>query len=284
MKLYRALYDVGFYVEALKEKTGKAIRFAILLGLFFGSLSMIPSVVEINRTIDSIILDMENRLPAFTIQEGVLVSSSDAPYALNMAGLAVVVDPRASETGLQADADFGFYFTKDRMSIRNAISKTAPIKYANLVRDAFGKEELVALIATMKLGGWLLPKRWPAWKKSMWKPTTGSSLLQFLVRSANKASWIPIIRWTVIRQFVSTSPVTARKAGFAYLRSTGAGPAPWNIRFQPIVCPDFTVRIVQVNCRVSPIARSAVPPWPPCRSARAVPGRCAQGRGAKAIY
>lgn len=156
MKLYRALYDVGFYVEALKEKTGKAIRFAILLGLFFGSLSMIPSVVEINRTIDSIILDMENRLPAFTIQEGVLVSSSDAPYALNMAGLAVVVDPRASETGLQADADFGFYFTKDRMSIRNAISKTAPIKYANLVRDAFGKEELVALIATMKLGGWLL--------------------------------------------------------------------------------------------------------------------------------
>lgn len=156
VKLYRSLYDISFYAEALKQKTAKAVKFGILLALFFGSLAMIRPLVDWNRTIDQIMLDMELHLPAFTISNGVLSSTSATPYALNMGGLAVVVDPRGSETALQPDATFGFYLTKDRMIIKNGMGVPKAMAYQEFLKESFSKEDLKALVSTMRYGGWFL--------------------------------------------------------------------------------------------------------------------------------
>ncbi len=156
MKLLRSLYDISYYAEVLKHKTSKAVTFALLIALFFGSLSMIRPLVEWNRTIDSIIQDIHLHLSPFTISEGVLTSTSKSPYALNMNGLAVVVDPASEETTLQAGADFGFYFTKTKMIIRNGLNKGTDITYKDFLKEDFGKEDLKGLVSTMKLGGWFL--------------------------------------------------------------------------------------------------------------------------------
>ena len=155
-KLLRSLYDIGYYVEVLKHKTSKTVKFAIAVGLFFGSLSMIGHLVELNRTIDSIVRDMELHLPPFTVVNGILSNEGNTPYALNMEGLAIVVDPGSEQTGLQSGADYGFYFTKDRMFIKNGISSGQSMAYKDLLKEDFGKEELIGLISTMRLGGWLL--------------------------------------------------------------------------------------------------------------------------------
>lgn len=156
VKLYRSLYDISYYVEVLKQKTSKAVKFGILIALFFGSLSMIRPLVEWNRTIDQILLDMQLHLAPFTISKGVLTSTEEAPYALNMEGLAIVVDPSSTETTLQTDAAFGFYLTKDRMVIRNGIGTGKSMAYQEFLKESFGKDDLSALISTMRLGGIVL--------------------------------------------------------------------------------------------------------------------------------
>jgi len=156
VKLYRSLYDIGYYAESLKQKTSQAIKFGILIALFFGSLSMIRPLVDWNRTIDQIMLDMQLRLPAFTISNGILSSTSQTPYALNMEGLAVVVDPRSSETTLQPDATFGFYLTKDQMIIKNGMGAPKSLTYQEFLKESFNKEDLKALVSTMRYGGWFL--------------------------------------------------------------------------------------------------------------------------------
>lgn len=156
MKLLRSLYDISYYAEVLRQKTSKAVKFGILVALFFGSLSMIRPLVEWNRTIDNIIQDIHLHLSPFTISEGILTSTSKAPYALNMKGLAIVVDPGSEETALQAGADFGFYFTKNKMIIRNGMNSGTAIAYKDFLKESFGKEELKGLVSTMKIGGWVL--------------------------------------------------------------------------------------------------------------------------------
>lgn len=153
MKLYRSLYDVSYYVEVLKQKTSKAVKFGIVAALFFGSLTMIRPLVEWNRTIDQILTDMELHLAPFTISEGVLTSTSGTPYALNIEGLAIVVDPLAADTALQSDAELGFFFTQNKMIIRNGLNSGQSMAYKDLLKDSFGKEELKALVSTMRLGG-----------------------------------------------------------------------------------------------------------------------------------
>lgn len=156
VRLYRSLYDISFYVEALKRKTSQSVKFGILIALFFGSLAMIRPLVEWNRTIDQIIQDMQLHLPAFTITEGVLTSTSDTPYALNMEGLAVVVDPRGPVTTLQPEATFGFYLTQNQMIIKNGIGTAKTMNYQELFKESFGKEDLKGLVSTMRFGGWFL--------------------------------------------------------------------------------------------------------------------------------
>lgn len=155
-KLFRSLYDISYYTEVLKQKTSKAVKFGILVALFFGSLAMIRPLVEWNRTIDQILLDMELHLPEFTISEGVLKSTSQAPYALNMEGLAIVVDPRAEETVLQSEAGFGFYLTQNKMIIRNGMGSGQAMAYKDLLKESFGKPDLKALVSTMRFGGLIL--------------------------------------------------------------------------------------------------------------------------------
>lgn len=156
VKLYRSLYDITYYVEVLKEKTSKAIKFGILIALFFGSLSMVRPLVEWNRTIDQILVDMDLHLAPFAISEGILTSTSKDPYALNMEGLAIVVDPNSTETTLQPDASFGFYLTKDKMVIRNGLGSGNSMAYGEFLKESFGKEDLKTLISTMRLGGLVL--------------------------------------------------------------------------------------------------------------------------------
>lgn len=155
-KLFRSLYDISYYVEVLKQKTSKAIKFGILVALFFGSLSMIRPLVEWDRTIDQILVDMDLHLSPFTITKGILTSTSELPYALNMEGLAIVVDPRSEETDLQSDAGFGFYLTKNKMIIKNGIGAEKSLGYQEILKESFGKEDLKALVSTMRFGGWFL--------------------------------------------------------------------------------------------------------------------------------
>lgn len=152
-KLLRCLYDMAFYNGVLKEKTSRAVKFGILVALFFGSLAMVRPLVEWSRTIDLIVQDMEVHLAEFTIENGVLVSESQTPYALNMDGLAIVVDPTGEETALQAGAGFGFYLTQTRMIVRNGLNREQGLTYDGLLKESFGKEDLQTLIGTMKLGG-----------------------------------------------------------------------------------------------------------------------------------
>lgn len=156
VKLFRSLYDIGYYVEVLRQKTSKAVKYGILVALFFGSLSMIQPLVEWNRTIDQILVDMELHLPPFTITKGNLVSTSDVPYALNMEGLAIVVDPRGEVTPLQAEAGFGFYLTKNKMIVKNGINSGQNLYYQDFLKESFGKEDLKLLVSTMRFGGWLM--------------------------------------------------------------------------------------------------------------------------------
>lgn len=155
-KLFRSLFDIGYYKEVLKQKTSKAVKFGIVAALFFGSLSMIQPLVEWNRTIDQIVQDMQVHLSPFTVDKGELVSASGTPYALNMAGLAIVVDPRSVDTPLQSDAAFGFYLTKDRVTIKNVLNVGESQSYKELVEDSFGKDDLIAAISTMRYVGWSL--------------------------------------------------------------------------------------------------------------------------------
>lgn len=155
-KLFRSLHDISYYVEVLKQKTSRAVKYGILVALFFGSLSMIQPLVEWNRTIDQILADMELHLPSFTITKGILTSTSDVPYALNMEGLAIVVDPRSEVTPLQADAGFGFYLTKNKMVIRNGMNSGQSMAYSDFLKESFGKDDLKALVSTMRLGGLLM--------------------------------------------------------------------------------------------------------------------------------
>lgn len=152
-KLLHSLYDMTFYKEALQEKTARAVRFGILTALFFGSLMMIRPMVEWSRTVDLIIADMEIHLAEFTIQNGVLTSTSDKPYALNMDGLAIVVDPTGVDTALQSSAGMGFYLTKTRMIVRNGMGPQQGMAYSDLLKDSFTKEDLKLLVDAMKLGG-----------------------------------------------------------------------------------------------------------------------------------
>lgn len=155
-KLLKCLYDIGYYAEVLKKSTGYTIKFGIMMALFFGSLTMIRPMTEFSRTIDAILQDMDARLKVFTIEDGVMNSTSEAPYALNMQGLAVVVDPSAEETSLQQDAEFGFYLTKTKLVVRSGFGNGQSMLYKDLINKNFGKEELKGLIDALRIGGWVL--------------------------------------------------------------------------------------------------------------------------------
>jgi len=99
---------------------------------------------------------MQLHLAPFTITKGVLTSTSETPYALNMEGLAIVVDPRGEETALQTGAAFGFYLTKNKMTVKNGLNSGKSMLYQEMFKESFGKDDLKALVSTMKFGGWFL--------------------------------------------------------------------------------------------------------------------------------
>lgn len=156
VKLLRCLYDIRYYSEVLKHKTSKAVKFAILLGLFFGTLTMIRPLVDMERSINMVIADMERSHASFSISEGVMTSSSQKPYMINKDNYAIVVDPGDDKADMQPESPMVIYFSKSKVSIRNELGNETAFSYKSLLSDTKEKVDLALVLSSMSFVSWLV--------------------------------------------------------------------------------------------------------------------------------
>lgn len=153
-RMQLSLYHMGFYHKVLREKTGKAVRYGVLMALFMGSLTMIAPMVQWSDTVDQVLVDIRTSAPSFEIRDGRMIKLAE-PYAIDNGSLALVLDS-AKSVPVRKNATMGLYFQQESLKLSGAMKVPVEQPYRSLFVKPFGKSELIQFVTQMKAIGWLM--------------------------------------------------------------------------------------------------------------------------------
>lgn len=124
-RIYYSMAGFGKYRYFLRQSTGKAVVYLLLITLILGVISFIPVVNEYNKIVDELIANFDSKIPDFKFANGKLEVSSNMPIIIDDGGANIIIDtsPNAEEAILD-NYDTVMLITSDKIIQKNYVDKT----------------------------------------------------------------------------------------------------------------------------------------------------------------
>ena len=139
-RIYYSIAGFDKYRYFLRQSTGKAVVYLLLITLVLGVITLIPAVNEYNRMMDEFIANFDSMIPDFTFANGKLEVSGNMPIILDDGGTTIVIDtsPNAEEEILD-EYDTVMLITSDKIIQKNYVDRTdtslSSLQGLSLTRD-----------------------------------------------------------------------------------------------------------------------------------------------------
>ena len=123
-RLYHSIAGFESYRHFLRQSTGKAIVYLLLVALVVGVVSFIPVVNEFNKFIDDFAANFDSRIPEFRFANGKLEVSGNMPIVIEDSGSTIIIDtsPNAEEMTLDG-YDNVILVTSNKIIQKNYVNK-----------------------------------------------------------------------------------------------------------------------------------------------------------------
>ena len=124
-RIYYSIVSFDKYRYFLRQRTGKAVIYLLLISLVIGIINFIPAINEYNKIIDSLIANFDSKVPEFEFANGKLAVSGNMPIIIDDSGATIIIDtsPGAEEVILE-DYDTVILITSDKIIQKNYVDKT----------------------------------------------------------------------------------------------------------------------------------------------------------------
>ncbi len=123
-RIYYSMAGFGRYRYFLRQSTGKAVVYLLLITLVLGVITLIPTVHEYNKVVDGLIANFDSKIPDFSFANGKLEVSGKMPIIIDDGGATIIIDttPNAEESILDV-YDSVMLITSDRIIQKNYVNK-----------------------------------------------------------------------------------------------------------------------------------------------------------------
>lgn len=97
-KLKNSITNPKTYNEFLKESTGRAVVYLLLLCLIFGGINAIRNVYDFNKGVLMVLNDFKENIPNFVLANGELNVAGQMPIIINDGGPSVIIIDTSGKT------------------------------------------------------------------------------------------------------------------------------------------------------------------------------------------
>ena len=115
-KIFHSVAGFGKYRYFIRQRPGKAVVYLLLLSLILGAVSLIPVVIDFNKTVSEFIVGFDKSVPNFTFENGKLSVEGDMPIIFGEGSSTLIIDTSSqADESLLNDYDTAVLITSDRM-------------------------------------------------------------------------------------------------------------------------------------------------------------------------
>lgn len=124
-RIYYSIAGFTKYRYFLRQGTGKAVVYLLLIALVLAVITFIPAVNDYNKIIDELVANFDSKIPDFTLSNGKLEVSGNMPIIIDNGGVNIIIDtsPNAEEEILD-HYDTVLLITSDKIIQKNYVDKT----------------------------------------------------------------------------------------------------------------------------------------------------------------
>lgn len=149
-RIYYSIAGFSKYRYFLRQGTGKAVVYLLLITLVLGVITFIPAVNEYNKIMDELIANFDSKIPDFEFANGKLEVSGKMPIIIDDGGVTIVIDtsPDAEEAILE-QYDTVMLITSDKIIQKNYVDKTVT-NLSTLQGVVLSRESIKQVLPIMK--------------------------------------------------------------------------------------------------------------------------------------
>jgi hypothetical protein len=123
-RIYYSMAGFDNYRYFLRQGTGKAVVYLLLLAMSIGIISYIPVLGTFNTAIDGVISSFDSAVPDFTLSDGELHVKGNMPVKLGESEYPVIIDTSDSpDESILEDYDSAILITKDKMIQKTYVNR-----------------------------------------------------------------------------------------------------------------------------------------------------------------
>ena len=124
-KVYYSIAGFSKYRYFLRQSTGKAVIYLLLISMVLALITIIPDSLLYNKAMDELATNFNSLIPDFRLADGKLEVSGEMPIIIDGDGANIIIDtsPGAEERILN-QYDIVILITSDKIIQKNFVNKT----------------------------------------------------------------------------------------------------------------------------------------------------------------
>jgi len=123
-RIYYSMAGFDNYRYFLRQGTGKAVVYLLLLAMLIGIISFIPVFNDINKGMDEVISQFDSAVPDFTFSNGELHVTGTMPIKLGENDYPIIIDTSDNpDESVLEDYDNAMMFTKNKIIQKTYVNR-----------------------------------------------------------------------------------------------------------------------------------------------------------------
>ncbi|MEN6315986.1 MAG: DUF1189 domain-containing protein [Clostridiaceae bacterium] len=122
--IYYSIAGFSKYRYFLRNSTGRAIVYLLIISLVIGVITLVPEVNLFNKTIDELVTNIDTTIPDFTFADGKLEVKATMPIIIDNGGTAIVIDTSPDAEKILDSYDMIILITSDKIIQKNYVDKS----------------------------------------------------------------------------------------------------------------------------------------------------------------
>ena len=123
-KLYYSVSGFENYKYFIKQRTGRAVVYLLLLSLIFGLIGIIYPVIESNKLVNSMIEGFDSTVPDFTLENGKLSVQGEMPLIIGEGASTIIINTSGTtDESILDNYDNALLILQEKMIQKNFANK-----------------------------------------------------------------------------------------------------------------------------------------------------------------
>jgi len=123
-RIYYSISGFSKYRNFLRQSTGKAVVYLLLISLVLGVITLVPEVNLYNKTMDELIANFDSKIPDFSFVDGKLEVKGTMPIIIDNGGAVIIIDTSPNAEDILVNYDMVVLITSEKIIQKNYVDKT----------------------------------------------------------------------------------------------------------------------------------------------------------------